>query len=304
MQKYLFQSVLLLGVIGGLSSCREIIPETYYDFDALPVVNAYLIDGQVLNVNVSMSDTLDDKQLTFLDNARIELYVNGDYIEDLYYVENGEYKSATVVKSPNQYMCKVIVPDFDTIFCEQKVPERPTLVDITHINIAGKDEEGASFPAIEVSFKNNTAQNSYYQVVINYIKKNYTSEANLKLITDPVLLIEGIPYAIFSNELIEDSVYIMHINYWTNEITRIGNGPRVTRLYPFYVEFRHVSEDYYRYIKQLYLYKDGFSADGILTSMTNNNIFSNAENGYGIFGAYSSIFSDTITPNTDDYYGY
>lgn len=304
MLKYLFRYVSLLVVIWGLSSCREIITETYHDFNALPVVNAYLIDGQVLNVNVSMSDTLDDNQLTFLDNAKIELYVNGDYIEDLYYVENGEYKSTTVIKSPNQYMCKVIVPDFDTILCEQKVPERPNLVDITHINIAGKDEEGASFPAIEISFKNNTAQNLYYQVVINYITKNYTNEANLKLITDPVLLNEGIPYAIFSNELIEDSVYSLHINYWTNEITRIGDGPRVTRLYPFYVEFRQVNEDYYRYIKQLYLYKDGFSADGILTSMTNNNIFSNVENGYGIFAAYSSVFSDTITPNTNDYYGY
>ena len=295
---------MLLGFILGLSSCREIIPETYYDFNALPVVNAYLIDGQVLNVNVSMSDILDENQLTFIDNARIELFVNDDYLEDLYYVENGEYKSTTVLKSGNKYMCKVIVPDFDTIICEQTVPERAALLDITHINIAGKDEEGVSFPAIEISFKNDTMQNTYYQVVIYYTNSYETSEANLKLITDPVLLNEGIPYAIFSNELIEDAVYTMHINYWTNNSSKVGNGPWRTSLYPFHVELRQVSEDYYRYVKQLYLYKDGVAADGILTSMTNNNIFSNVENGYGIFAAYSSVVSDTITPNTNDYYGY
>lgn len=293
--------IFILGIFA--SSCREIIPETFADFNPLPVINAILIDGHNLSVNVSMSDTLDNSRLEYLDNAKIELFVNDVYAEDLIYSNNGEYKSKTVIKSANKYSCKVVVPGYDTIFCEQVIPPKPAIHDIVQINVAGKDQEGISYPAIELSFANKASIKSYYHVVIFFDDHGKRSEANLKSITDPVLLNEGIPYAIFSNDLIKDSVYKMHINYWTNVYTTSSEYGSRTELYPFYVELRQVSEDYYRYIKQLYLYKDGFYADGILTSMTNNNLFSNIQNGYGIFAAYSAVASDTITPNLDDYYG-
>ncbi|MFA9391686.1 MAG: hypothetical protein ACERKD_17890 [Prolixibacteraceae bacterium] len=52
------------------------------------------------------------------------------------------------------------------------------------------------------------------------------------------------------------------------------------------------------------MYENGLEADGILTSMTNNNLYSNINNAHGIFAAYSATVTDTITPNPDGYDDY
>ncbi|MGF7140850.1 DUF4249 domain-containing protein [Roseimarinus sediminis] len=281
------------------TSCRETIPETYSDFKSLPVVNAILIEGDTLSINISLADQLGDKSLEYIENASVELFINDQFVEDLSYSDEGNYISTTLIKSGDKYRCEVLVPGYDTVYCEQIVPDKPKIVEIIHINVAGKDEEDISFPAIKLSFENKVLSRSYYEVEIFHLDnyRNEKTKANLKTITDPVLLNEGIPLALFSNELIKDSIYTLHLNYWTN--TYSGSK---TNIYPFVVEFRQVSEDYYRYLKQLYLYENGLWADGILTSMTNNNIYSNVENGYGIFAACAVAVSDTITPNLDDYY--
>lgn len=270
------------------------------------MVNALLIEGDTLSVNISMAEKLDTNRLGFVDNARVELFVNDTFVEELQYTENGEYKSTTFIEANQKYTCKVFVPGFDTIICEQLTPDIPRILDIKHINIAGKDEEGVSFPAIELTFENNFKNKDYYEIEINYIQifrdTSYSRVSSLKTIVDPVLLNEGLPLALFNNVLISDSVYTMNINYSNNVSYSIGGSHRRAGLYPIVVELRKVTEDYYRFKKQLYLYESGLWADGVLTSMTNNNIYSNIENAYGIFIAYSATVSDTITPNLDGYY--
>jgi len=108
--------------------------------------------------------------------------------------------------------------------------------------------------------------------------------------------------ALFSNEIINDSLYTLTLNYTTGSAGSRNGGPMRTQIYPFVVELRNLTYEYYRFKKQLYLYEKGRWADGITSSMTNANVYSNIENGYGVFVGYSSVVSDTITPNTDGYY--
>ena len=292
----------LLLLILMLESCRELIDEPYPDYNPVPVVNALLKEGDTLKVNISLAEKLDTNSLGFVDDAVVDLFVDDMYVETLTYTENGEYNSKTVVKTLKKYSCKVLMPGFDTITCEQLIPSIPRIINITHINIAGKDEEVTSFPAIELTFENNLKIDSYYEVQIYKLWDNNSfREAYLKTISDPILLNEGLPMALFSNEIITDSVYTMHINYTTGLSVSSNGGPQRTILFPIKVELRQVTEDYYRFKKQYYLYSNGLEADGVLTSMTNNNLYSNIDNAYGIFAAYSSTSTDTITPNPDDY---
>jgi hypothetical protein len=146
----------------------------------------------------------------------------------------------------------------------------------------------------------------FYEVEIRTIQSSRDEMrveiGHVHTIVDPVILNEGMPLALFNNELITDTLYTLVLNYTTWEASSSNGGPWRTVLYPFVVELRQVTEDYYRFKKQLYLYEEGRYADGIITSMTNANLYSNIENGYGIFAGYSSFVSDTITPNTDGYY--
>jgi hypothetical protein len=173
---------------------------------------------------------------------------------------------------------------------------------VEHINIAGRDEEGITYPAIKISFKNEAIPRKYYEVAIYYFKKDYfdgnieRQYAYIHTITDPVILNEGLPIALFSNEIISDSVYVMTLNYNTGSTSSRNGGPWHTDLYPFVVELRTVTYDYYRYQKQYYLYNKGRSADGLINIMTASPLYSNVENGNGIFAGYSVFTTDTITP--------
>lgn len=306
LQKQAIQHGRFLFLMLLLISCRELIEEPFPDFNAVPVLNALLIEGDTLSVNISMAEKLDTMRLGFVDLASVELFVNDQFVEILNYTNEGEYTSTTVIEASKKYTCKVAVPGHETITCEQFVPATPRIINVKHINIAGKNEEGTSFPAIELTFENKPEIRSYYEIAIYLLKESWDSiyfrETYIEAISDPVLLNEGLAMALFSNELITDSVYTMHINYTTGLTASSNGGPIKTVLFPLLVELRQTTEDYYRYKKQLYLYENGLEADGVLTSMTNNNLYSNIHKAYGIYAAYSAVFTDTITPiiNGDD----
>jgi hypothetical protein len=288
-----------------LNSCKKEVIQDIIEFNPIPAINAFLVEGDTLKVNVSLAERLDSTQLSFVNNAVVDLYVNDQFLEELKYVSDGVYKSKTIIEPLLKYTCKVQVPGYKIVECSQIVPSVPVIKKIDHINVAGKDEEGTSYPAIKLSFENNPDEITFYEIEIRNIRRFHDevdiTKARIHTIVDPIILNEGLPIALFSTELIADSNYTLTLNYTTDAASSSGGAYR-TVLYPFVIELRRVTEDYYRFKKQLYLYEKGRYANGITSSMTNTNIYSNISNGYGIFAAYSSIVSDTITPNTDGYY--
>ena len=302
MTKYLYWIIVLLLI----SSCKEIVSDEFPDFSPVPTVNALLVEGEPLKVLVSLAEKLDTNQLVSIYNAKIDLYVNDLFEESLSFNNKGEFVSKKIIETGNNYSCIVNVPGYDEIKCNQTIPPKPCIINIEHINIAGTDKEGESYPAVQITFKNDIKLNQFYEIEIWYEKVYIDTIEKRKVgihnITDPLILDEGLPIALFSNELIKDSVYTLILNYATNNSRKGKDGIWRTVLNPLFVELRAVTEDYYRYKKQLYLYKEGLLADGVFTSMTNANVYSNITNGYGIFAAYSPMLYDTIIPNTEGYY--
>jgi len=297
---------LLLAILSLLASCRTLVQDEFPDFEQKPSLNALFSAGDTLKVHVSLASKLDSTRLTVVENAAVDLYVDQVFKEQFTYTQNGIYASTVIAEPQKEYSCKVNVPGFEAIECSQVLPSKPNIISIEHINIAGKDEEGTSYPAIKLTFENSFEREAFYEIEIRNIRRFgdevYIGIPDIHFIVDPVILNEGMPIALFSNDLITDSLYTMLLNYTTHSASSRDNGPWRTEIYPFVVELRQVTEDYYRFKKQLHLYEQGRFADGIITSITNTNLYSNIENGYGIFAGYSSFVSDTITPNTDGYY--
>lgn len=284
-------------------SCRDLVTDQFPDFDTSPVVNAFLVEGEVIKVHVSLAEKLDTNRLRNVDKAEVELFVEGQYTGKAEYSDRGWYLSDIVVEAAKTYKCRVSISGFETVQCEQTLPTKPAIVSIKHINIAGKDEEGVSYPAISLAFDNLPGQKLYFEVQLRSIQNSgYIRNCGIQPIVDQVILNEGLPIPLFSNESILDSVYNLYLNYTTFYSSSQNEGVWRTVLYPLVVELRSVSYDYYRYKKQLYLYNEGRMADGIINSMINTSLYSNVDGGYGVFASYSYALSDTINPNTDGYY--
>lgn len=281
-------------------SCIELVRNEFPDFESFPTVNSILIEGETLSVHVSWAGGLNSLPLPIINDAIIDLYINGAFREHLEYTGDGIYTSKTIIEPRKEYKCKIIIPTQDTIICSQTLPYPDSIINVEHINIAGRDEEGTTYSAIKITFKNDLFQRKYYEITINGIQKNdfegkiVHQTVWMSAITDPVILNEGLPIALFSNEIIDDSIYTITLNKRFGSIKKSGTDQRT--IYPYIVELRSVSYDYYRYKKQFYLYEQGTWANGLTNTTTPSPLYSNIENGNGIFAGYSVFASDTITP--------
>lgn len=279
MNKKTFKKSIYLISFLFLTSCTELVTDHFPAYEAIPTVNAILVAGEPITMHVSLTGGLDSLPLPNADNAKVELYIDGKYEEKLQGKGKGIYQSASIVKPEKTFLCMVIIPGFDTVFCSQTLPNPAMITEVEWIDKAGLDSEGKSFSATKVSFTNNPSFDHYFEITPSKTSNPDTSYfpesllvysiKTMDIISDPVLLREGMPIALFSNESINDSIYSMTLN-------RFGSTA---------VDLRSVTYDYYRYQKQFYL-----------SSISNSPIYSNITNGRGIFAGYSVFTSNTKTP--------
>ena len=283
---------LFIGILIFLGACTGLVQDEFPEFEETPVVNGIFKTDSLFGIHISLTGKVNAQEFKIIENAEIRLFKNNNFIEALTYLGKGVYLSSTMAEAKNNYYCEVDIPQHETIFFQDSLPSPKKIKNIVHINDAGKDEEGITYPAIRFTFSNSPGEKAYYEVIIRLIEYSSESIASLEEITDPVILNEGLPLALFSNETIQDSVYCMTLNYSTNTYSYYDG----MRLYPLIIEFRRVSYNYYQFRKHYYLYEKGRYPDGINAAFTTFNMHSNIENGYGIFAGYSTYLSDTIYP--------
>jgi len=271
----------------GTVSCTELVRDVYSDFESFPTVNSILAEGNPLVLHLSYTGGIDSMPLSFVENAKIDLYIDDVFYEQLKYTEKGNYYSQIKVESKKEYSCKVVIPNLDTIVCTQIIPDHCQIIGIEYIYFAGKTEDGTSYSAIKVSFKNEIADRRFYELKVKYLIYNEDKidwyYAWMPAITDKIILNEGLQIPLFSNEMINDSVYTVTLNinsFGIENIDEMKESP-----FSFLVELRSVTYDYYRYKKLFSLGESGNSA-----------LYSNVINGNGIFAGYSVFVSDTIIP--------
>jgi hypothetical protein len=289
--------LLLLITTLTIVSCRKLVQDEFPDFTPIPTINSILIADSLLKVHVSLAGKIDTNKLEVIDNAEVLIFIDGEIKDTLHYSDNGIYFSSINVEPLKIYTCNVIVPGYPKVSASDYIPEPPIIYDIVHINQAGQDREGQIYPALKFRFTNDPSQRIYYQVVLRMIKYGYEQIPELTEITDPVLLNEGIPISVFSNEIIEGRSYTITINYTTGSASSTGpNQPFIPNLYPLILEMRSISKNYYLFLKQQYLYERGRYPE-FGSSFTSTSLYSNINGGYGIFAGYSSTQSDTIFPD-------
>jgi len=287
---------LLLFSLLALYSCRELVQDEFPDFTSVPTVNSILVAGEPAIIQVSIAGKLDTNKIVLVNNAEVLLYVDGVYKETLILSDKGIYSSSFVVEKLKTYRCEVNIPGYKTVTCSDSIPETTIISDIIHIDKAGKDEEGMTYPAIKFTFTNDPSEKKYFEVIIRLIQYRHERVATLETITEPVLLNEGLPIALFSNESIKGNNYSMTLNYFTGSAGSTNGEPVQTTLFPLILEVRSVSSNYYHFVKQKYLYEKGRYPEFMAASTTAFPLYSNITGGYGIFGGYSAVQSDTIYP--------
>jgi len=277
-------------------SCRKVVNEEFNDPVQIPVINSLLISDKTIEVHVSLPENINAKDIQTIENADISLFIDEIFAEKLVYTGEGIYSGTTLVEPGKSYKCEALIPGYKIITCNDRIPEYPLLYNVEHVNEAGKDEEGVVYPAVNLTFANNINSNQYFEVVIRTLHHHEIEIASLEKITDPLIIKEGLPIALFTNELINDTLYNLTLNYTTGT-TSNTNDRWHTVLYPLIIEFRAISLNYYHFARSSYLYEQGRYPGSLEEQTKVFNLHSNIENGYGIFAGFSVVQSDTVYPN-------
>ena len=251
------------------------------------VLNCLFSQDAVFKVHLSKTAPILNDFPVIVREAIVQLYENELFIEELTF-DGNIYTSTILPKTNKNYHIKVNTPEFENITAYDYTPSKPNLISVAFNENAYTDEEGYEMGQLTIEFKDNPNKKNYYEIVF-FVKDNnsfftpYYDEKN----NDPVLLNEEIlayePESLmFSDELFNGTAYTLKIN--SGNLFDSNDEPSELNFI-----FRHITENYYKYKKRLILHKynqehDVWDGVGEPISM-----YTNIENGYGIFAGYSEI---------------
>ncbi len=301
----------------ALSGCRKQVSDYERpDFDPQPTLNAVLQEDQPVWAQVTFAQGLDSVHPAPCTNAEVLLYVDGQFAERLQHEGDGLYVGETTAEALHEYACKVVIPGFDTLFAQTEMPEKPVVTGVEIMENATVDDEGRPCPAFLVTFRTDPNRNLYYSsnIYASFINNYYDAETHAYLghstesgtmsasinTDDPVLLNEGSDRLLFSNAIITDTTYTMKVNAWFSNHGWGGQhtGGVIERSGEVVVRLHGLSESAYHYMKS----QDAFDEPDAYTNLflgvvTPLNLYSNVENGRGVFAAIAPMTCDTIFIN-------
>ncbi len=280
-------------------SCREEVDTHYPEFTPKPVINSILIVGEPITAHISIAVGYEEPSLSGCDNATVSLFIDNLFAGEMTWQEEGLYRIDTLVRSNTTYTLSVEIPGYETASGSTHIPPVTEYYDLTHINVAGLNEEGDSYPAIEFTFPVEPHHTHFFdaRIILN-AEGEIVSDLTPIYRSDSVLLNEGLPLTVFSDTILKGvEEYRMHINYTTGSYTYDDLMGNVTVLYPLLLEFRSVSKEYYLYARQRYLYERGRFPEFGIGSNTAYPLYSNVENGYGLVAGYAPFATDTLKPS-------
>ena len=311
------QIILFLFAALTFSGCRKQVSD--YErpvFDPQPTLNAVLQEDQPVWAQVSLAQCLDSVHPTPCTDAEVLFYVDGHFTEKLQHEGDGLYVGETLAEALHEYACKVVIPGFDTLFAHTKMPQKP---EVTHVEImenATVDDEGRPCPAILVTFRTDPNQNLYYKsnIYAGFINYYYDAETHAYLghsnaqgnmsssinTDDPVLLNEGSNALLFSNEIINDTTYTLKVNAYFSSYGWGGEhfGGIKETSGEVVVKMHGLSESAYHYMKSQNAFEEPDAYTNLfLGVITPINLYSNVENGRGVFAAIAPMTCDTVFIN-------
>lgn len=291
-------NVILLCILA--SSCAKLISDEFPDFDTLPSMNCILVGGQNAQVHLSLTEKIDHTYLTLLGNASIEISDEKGNSEVFNQGVQGLYASTMQVIPGEAYTITAQLDSYETLIASDTVPYLVPVEILSHTNRAVLTEDAYYRQGVVFRFHDNPETNDFYEVLIwerdlhqdEFYTENPYNEH------EPIILNEGMePFytesVVFSDELINDSIVEMelHFGYAGNSTRCWGDSCiQYTNEHTVMIELRHISEAYYHFRKDFFLYEKNryaFFVEGTATAM---NIYSNVKNGFGIVAAYSSSF--------------
>jgi hypothetical protein len=272
-------------------SCQKELELDFPDIEPRLVVNCFFSPDSLFKVRVGKLLSVNDSVTPFIiEDAECEIYENGTFAENLQYSENGFYNSQTLkAKSGFIYSIKVKHPDFPEVSATDTAPFPVTVSEeYFELNAFYDALDEAHKNELFIRFTDNSSQKNYYLLSIEekfvennprYILFEKSNDYTLQY-TD---LLEYRPYSIpFSDNFFNGQEYLVSVYYKLSQFSSDGTY----NSHDLYVHFNSISYQFHEYTKYMILHVRNRESDIFEGIGDPIQMYSNIENGYGIFAAY------------------
>ncbi|MDQ3394979.1 MAG: DUF4249 domain-containing protein [Bacteroidota bacterium] len=308
MRKKIIQYLLILHIC---TSCVKEISLEPHSQDSKLVVNSLFTSGEKMKLHLSTTrGILEESKTTTLSNAFITLEISetNTTIDTLFHKEGYIYESIRDILPQIPYKIIINFPGSEKVIAESHIPAPVPILNATVKRPISFDQYGDPITEYRISFHDPKVSKNYYELFIvsqnehgAFYKSNYFIHEN-----DPVIIAEGLEgfdntTFLFSDELFNGEFYELRLTF---ENSSFGGIPFESDLEPnkTYAILRSLSPEYYHYrkswvkhryhqqVKPSLLNPDPIISDFVefLFKGDVQQMDSNIENGYGVFGGYSS----------------
>ncbi len=250
------------------------------------VVNALLNDMDPVSLTVSntipLGDTLKPQPIS---NASVTITDEANVVHTLAW--NGftkQYEDTLVLKKEKSYMLKVKVTGFPEAFAILTVPRTGSSTTPSWKDSVSFDVDGFPLGEIAMNINDNGAEENAYRISLEYWDPLPAEWKRLKAVLTDGALAQVMITSDDGSVILRDNLF----NGKVQELrftTPFGYSSQTPK---FRVTLENLSEDYYNYFHSLENYVNG---SGVFSEPS--PVFSNIQNGVGIFAA-SSIRRDVI----------
>jgi len=230
---------------------------------------------------------------TYIDDALVIVFEDGQVLDTLSF-EDGIYISEKTPKVGSQYKIEASSAKYGDCSASTYLPALPGISDIRYRNNVSVDDEGEPISKLYLKITDNDPARNYYKISMGVNRDEesyhgyYTVWFSKTKNTDSILMQSGSLLFTGAFLLISDEYF--------------SGGSYNLEAYCGYIHkntdlvITSLSQSYYEYLrtKAMQDYEgDGFVGTQDILNVIPADIYSNVENGYGIFAGYS-MMNDTI----------
>lgn len=289
-------ALLSLPLLLALSACEQIIEPDLPEHTPRLVLQAFFTPDSTWVAFVGRSAGILESQPErerAVAEATVELLVGDRVIDELeFFQEERVYVwEKGALQAGESYSLRVSAPGFATIQATDAIPRPvPTAIASYRINTSSRSESRISGDfSIKLEIQDPPGETNYYQ--LRFFRSGYrlgdeesfftveesfsTQDPSISADNDVDDLIEGLITApFFKDTLFDGQTHAIELSgdYDTREHMR------------FHIQVLYVSKTYYEYLKSARLHQS--TQDNPFAEPV--GVYSNVENGYGIFAGYSS----------------
>lgn len=304
----------------GLFACQKPLEIDYPEIEPKLVVNCTFTQDSLVKLKLMHTSQFDDTVLHFVDDAKCEIWQNETLFDELQNIENGYYIGTKYPEPDINYNLKIEHNIYENISAQSYCPEKSEIINIYKEDFVYPVEsdinmENRKYSVLNLNFIDNKQMGNYYFVSLKARQyysiedeQNKWTDINLKSYSEFVKneeILEFEPeYLIFNNSLFENAETKIEVLYLLNWWGSMGDGQTVVYSYGSHqinYKFGNISKEYYLYLKSLLKHKFNQNSEIFYYQGDPVQMYTNIENGYGIFAGYN-IIEETITDTVPEWY--